>query len=140
VGVLTGCFIFMADLLRALDETVSIDVQFISVSSYQSGTVSTGELRILLDFTAPLEGKNVLIVEDIVDTGLTLSSLRDAALARGARTVRIAALLDKEAKREKEVTLDYVGFRIPNRFVVGYGLDFDGRYRNLKEVRILDAH
>ncbi len=136
IGVLKGAIPFTADLLRSIDLPVKLD--FIAVSSYGASTKSSGEVRILKDLDASLKGHHVLVVEDIVDTGLTLTYLVDNFLRREAESVRVAALLDKPERRVKEVAVDYVGFTIPNEFVVGYGLDYAERYRNLPYVAILN--
>lgn len=139
VGVLKGSFIFIADLIRNIDPAIPVEIDFMTVSSYGSGTRSSGELRIERDIEGSLEGKNVLLVEDIVDSGLTLSAVKDLLLSRNPQSLRIVALIEKETNRRHSVPLDYVGFRIPDVFVVGYGLDLAQHYRNLKEIRILDA-
>jgi hypoxanthine phosphoribosyltransferase len=130
VSVLKGSCIFLADLMRAIDLQLTID--FMSVSSYKDGTESTGDVEILKDLSNPIRGKDVIVVEDIIDTGHTLARLLDILGTRGARSVKLAAFLDKpEPRVKKEVKIDYCGFVIPNHFVVGYGLDAAGRYRNL---------
>ncbi|MBA3632680.1 MAG: hypoxanthine phosphoribosyltransferase [Acidobacteria bacterium] len=130
VGVLKGSCVFMADLMREIDLKLSID--FMAVSSYKDGTVSTGDVEILKDLTNPIRDKDVIVCEDIVDTGLTLFRLTEILGSRGASSIKIATLLDKpEPRIKKELEIDYCGFQIPNRFVVGYGLDAAGRYRNL---------
>jgi len=139
VGILKGSFVFIADLIRHIDPSIPLEVEFMAVSSYGSGTVSSGEVRIDQDISTSLNGKDVLIVEDIVDTGLTIAAVKDLLLSRNPSSVRIAALLEKEIDRRPGLTLDYIGFRIPDVFVVGYGLDLAQRYRNLKEIRVLDG-
>jgi len=139
VGILKGSFIFIADLIRSVAPSILVEVEFMTASSYGEGTVSSGELRIEQDLSVPIAGKNVLLVEDIVDSGLTLGAVRELLASRNPRSLRIAALIEKESIRRQPVALDYVGFHIPDLFVVGYGLDFDQHYRNLKEIRILDA-
>lgn len=130
VGVLKGSCVFMADLMRAIDLEMTID--FMSVSSYKDGTVSTGDVEILKDLSNPIREKDVIVVEDIVDTGLTLSRLLEILSSRGAKSIRLATFLDKPAPRIKtELKIDYTGFVVPNKFLVGYGLDAAGRYRNL---------
>lgn len=130
VGVLKGSVVFLADLIRNIDLNLTID--FMAVSSYKDGTVSTGDVEILKDLTNPIRGKDVIICEDIVDTGLTLFRLMEILGSRGANSLKIASLLDKpEPRVKKELKIDYCGFQIPNKFVVGYGLDAAGRYRNL---------
>ena len=135
VGVLKGACIFLSDLVRAIDARVGLE--FIAISSYGTGMRSSGEVRIVKDLDVPVEGRDILVVEDIVDTGLTLSYLIASLHGRGAKSVRLAALLDKWERREREVQIDYVGFRIPDAFVVGYGLDFAERYRNLPYVAVI---
>jgi hypoxanthine phosphoribosyltransferase len=135
IGVLKGAYIFLSDLVRATD--LRLGVEFMAISSYGSGTRSSGEVRIVKDLDVPVEGRDILIVEDIVDTGLTLSYLIASLHGRGAKSVRLAALLDKWERREREVPIDYCGFRIPDAFVVGYGLDFAERYRNLPYIAVL---
>src|SRR5688572_16041460 len=130
VGVLKGSCVFMADLMRSIDLQLTID--FMSVSSYKDGTVSTGDVEILKDLSNPIRGKSVIVVEDIVDTGLTLSRLLEILSSRGAHSIKLATFLDKPEPRVKtELKIDYTGFVVPNRFLVGYGLDAAGRYRNL---------
>jgi hypoxanthine phosphoribosyltransferase len=136
VGVLKGGFVFMADLIRAMSTRVTLD--FIAVSSYQQGTRSTGEVRLLKDVDARLEGRHVIIVEDIVDTGLTLTYLQDILRARAPRTLRSACLLSKPSRRVVDVKVEYIGFTIEDRFVVGYGLDFAEKFRNLPHIAVMD--
>ena len=135
VGVLKGAVMFMADLSRALQIPVTMD--WMALSSYGSGTVSSGVIRILKDLDAEIHGKHVLIVEDIVDSGLTLSWLAGTLESRGAASVEVVALLRKPAAAKVEVNVSMVGFDIPNEFVVGYGLDYSERYRNLVDVAVL---
>ncbi|MGI8883703.1 MAG: hypoxanthine phosphoribosyltransferase [Pyrinomonadaceae bacterium] len=136
VGVLKGSVVFLADLIRAVDLNLTID--FMAVSSYKDGTVSTGDVEILKDLTNPIRGKDVIICEDIVDTGLTLFRLMEILGSRGAASIKIATLLDKpEPRIKKELKIDYCGFQIPNKFVVGYGLDAAGRYRNLPFIGVV---
>lgn len=136
VGVLKGSCIFMADLIRAIDLPMTID--FMSVSSYKDGTKSSGDVEILKDLGQPIRDKDVIIVEDIVDTGLTLFRLMEILGSRGANSIKIASLLDKPEPRIKtELKIDYCGFQIPNKFVVGYGLDVAGRYRNLPFIGVV---
>lgn len=134
IGVLKGAFIFMSDLLRAIDARLGIE--FMAISSYGSSTRSSGEVRILKDLDLAIEGRDIIVVEDIVDTGLTLSYLLANLRSRGAKTVKLVALLDKPERRLREVEINYLGFTIPDAFVVGYGLDFDERYRNLPYVAV----
>lgn len=135
ICILKGACVFLADLLRELHLPVSVD--FIAVSSYGKGSLPSGEVRITKDLDQSIEGMNVIIVEDILDTGLTLNYLYRILQTRKPKSLRIAALLDKPARRVKEVPADYVGFKIPDQFVVGYGLDFGERYRNLPDVCIV---
>jgi hypoxanthine phosphoribosyltransferase len=137
VGVLQGAIPFVADLMRAL--SIDLTVDFLRASSYGSGTTSSGTVRLVTDLTVDIADRHVLVVDDIVDTGHTLAALKRALEARGPRSVRTCVLLDKTGRRETEVTIDYVGFTIPNVFVVGYGLDYDGLYRNLPYVATLDG-
>jgi len=135
IGVLKGACFFLSDLMRAVDTRLS--VEFMAISSYGSSTRTSGEVRIMKDLDVPIEGRHILVVEDIVDTGLTLSYLLANLKSRGAASVKLAALLDKFERRQKEVTIDYLGFKIPDEFVVGYGLDFAERYRNLPFIGVL---
>jgi hypoxanthine phosphoribosyltransferase len=135
IGVLKGACIFLSDLVREINLETSID--FIAVSSYGKGKESSGQVRVLKDLDSSIEGLNVILVEDILDTGLTLSYLLRVLQQRKPKLLRVAALLDKPSRRLKQVKGDYVGFEIPNEFVVGYGLDYAERYRNLKDVCIL---
>jgi hypoxanthine phosphoribosyltransferase len=135
VGVLKGGFVFMADLIRAMSPRVTVD--FIAVSSYAKSTKSSGEVRLLKDLDTGLEGRHVIIVEDIVDTGLTLTYLQDILRARSPKSLRTACLLSKPSRRQVDVTVEYIGFTIEDRFVVGYGLDYAEKYRNLSYIAIL---
>ncbi|MBX6350766.1 MAG: hypoxanthine phosphoribosyltransferase [Clostridia bacterium] len=135
VCILKGAVPFAADLMRATALPVALD--FVAVSSYGAATRTSGVVRLLKDLEHPIEGEDVLIVEDIVDTGLTLGYIRELLARRGPRSLRVAALLDKFERRVAEVDVEYVGFRIPDRFVVGYGLDYDERFRNLPYVAVL---
>jgi hypoxanthine phosphoribosyltransferase len=137
VGVLKGAVVFLADLMRAIEAPCECD--FIALSSYGASTRSSGIVELTKDLSQPIEGRDVLIVEDIVDTGRTLTYLLRNLETRQPRTVRVCALLDKVSRREVPVELDYVGFEIPDEFVVGYGLDFAGLYRNLPYIGVLDA-
>jgi hypoxanthine phosphoribosyltransferase len=137
VGVLKGAVLFIADLMREL--TVPCEVDFMAVSSYGSGTDSSGVVRILKDLDAPIEGRDVLVVEDIIDSGLTLHYLMKNLRARNPRSLEVCALLTKPERRRVELPIRYVGFEIPDRFVIGYGLDHAQRYRNLRYVAAL-AH
>jgi hypoxanthine phosphoribosyltransferase len=135
LGVLKGAFVFLSDLVRAID--LKVGVEFMAISSYGAEMRTSGEVKIVKDLDVPIEGRDILVVEDIVDTGLTLSYLLANLHSRGARTVKLAALLDKWERREREVPIDYLGFKIPDAFVVGYGLDFAERYRNLPFIAVL---
>jgi hypoxanthine phosphoribosyltransferase len=136
VGVLKGACIFLSDLIREINLEVSLD--FIAVASYGKGKESSGQVRVNKDLDSSIEGLNVILVEDILDTGLTLSYLKRVLLQRRPRILKVAALLDKPSRRLiKDIKGDYIGFEIPNEFVVGYGLDYAERYRNLKDVCIL---
>jgi hypoxanthine phosphoribosyltransferase len=137
VGVLKGAVFFLADLMRAID--IAVEVDFMAVASYGSATDSSGVVRILKDLDVAIEGRDVLIVEDIVDSGLTLQYLLRNLGARDPRTLGVCALLTKPARREVELPIRYVGFEIPDAFVVGYGLDHDERHRNLPFVAALEA-
>ena len=136
VAVLKGAFVFLGDLIRSMDRNVSID--FMAVSSYGKATTSSGEVRVLKDVDSRLEGRNVIIVEDIVDTGLTLAYLQDILHARSPKSLSTACLLSKPSRRLVDVKVDYIGFTIEDRFVVGYGLDYAEKYRNLPYLAALD--
>ncbi len=135
ICVLKGGFLFLSDLVRGMSERVTLD--FIAVSSYGKGTTSSGEVRMLKDLDAGIEGRSVVIVEDIVDTGLTLTYLQEILRARNPHSLRTACLLSKPSRRLVDVKLEYVGFEIPDKFVVGYGLDYAERYRNLPYIGVL---
>ncbi len=134
VGILTGAFVFTADLVRELDMPVIVD--FMQVKSYV-GDKSTGTLTIKRDMSTDIKGKNVLIVEDIIDTGNTLKALKEMLLQREPKSLKICTAFDKPSRRVNDLTPDYNGITVPDEFIVGYGLDYDGAYRNLKEVRIV---
>ena len=137
IGVLKGATIFLADLARQIKLDVSFD--FIAVSSYGNSKQQSGEVKLMKDVDHSMEGKNIILVEDILDTGLTLTYLKNLLLGHQPKAVKIAALLDKVSRRTQPIHGDYVGFEIPDEFVVGYGLDFAERYRNLPEVCILET-
>lgn len=137
VGVLQGAFVFMADLIRATP--IDLTTDFIGVSSYAGGTTSSGEVRLVSDLSMSIEGRQVLIVEDIVDTGLTLAYLKRNLEARRPARVRVCVLVDKVESRQVALELDYVGFTLPNVYVVGYGLDHDGLFRNLPYIAELEG-
>jgi hypoxanthine phosphoribosyltransferase len=134
VGVLKGSFMFMADLARAIDQPIKVD--FIGTTSYQ-GTTSTGVVRITNDLSRPIEGEHVLLVEDIVDTGLTMKYLLENLATRRPASVRVCALLRKPSRAQVTVPVEYVGFDVPDEFVVGFGLDWDGRFRNLPFIGVV---
>jgi hypoxanthine phosphoribosyltransferase len=135
VGVLKGCVMFMVDLAQAIDLPISLD--FIAISSYGKSTESSGVVRLIKDLETDLTGRHVLIVEDIIDSGLTLEYLRGMLEQRGPASLRICSLLNKPERREADVAVEYIGFDIPNAFVVGYGLDYGEHYRNLPYIGIL---
>jgi len=137
VGVLKGAAMFLVDLIRAVDLPLAID--FMAVSSYGAATESSGVVRILKDLETPIEGRDVVLVEDIIDSGLTIAYVLDMLRRRGPASLKVCALLVKEQAAEAGLKADYVGFTIPNKFVVGYGLDFDEKYRNLPYLGILQA-
>lgn len=135
VGVLNGCFIFMADLVRA--SQMKSELEFISVSSYQNGTRSSGVVQITRDLQRDITGRHIIVVEDILDSGNTLYFLKNYLLTKGAASITIVTLLDKPARREKPIVADYVGFEVPDEFVVGYGLDYAQQYRNIPYIGVL---
>jgi hypoxanthine phosphoribosyltransferase len=135
IGVLKGAAIFLSDLSRQLDLDATFD--FIAVSSYGNQRTNSGEVKLLKDVDQSMEGKNVILVEDILDTGLTISYLKKMILAHHPKTFRIATLLDKKCRRQQPVEADYAGFEIPDEFVVGYGMDYAERYRNLADICVV---
>ena len=135
VTVLKGAVVFLADLMRQIDVPAEID--FMVVSSHGSGVKSSGVVKIVKDLDVPLAGKDILIVEDILDSGLTLSYIKELLESRGPRSIRIATLLDKPSRRKVDLQADYIGFSVPDEFVIGYGLDYDEKYRNLPYIGIL---
>ena len=137
VGVLKGGATFLTDLARSIDLPITLD--YIAVSSYGAATKSSGEVKLIKDLDQGLEARDLIVVEDIVDTGLTLNYLLNVLRARGPRTLKVAALLSKPSRRLVEVAVDYVGFTIEDHFVVGYGLDYNEKYRNLKDLVIYGA-
>src|ERR1700678_1636641 len=137
IGVLKGAAVFLADLARAVQADTTFD--FIAVSSYGKGQRSSGAVKLIKDLDHPIEGKNVLIVEDILDTGITLTYLRKILQEHHPKSLRIAALLDKPARRIEKIEADYIGFSIPNLFVIGYGMDYAERYRNLPDICLMAA-
>jgi len=142
IGVLKGSFIFLSDLARAIAEDsdgTGVTMDFIAVSSYGTSSNSSGQVQLLKDLDASIQGRDVVIVEDIIDTGLTLTYLHQILGARKPRTLRTACLLSKPSRREVQVAVDYTGFTIEDKFVVGYGLDYAEKYRNLDSIAVLDA-
>lgn len=137
ICVLKGGFIFLADLVRST--TLDVTLDFIAMSSYAKGTTSSGEVKMIKDLDTGIEGRDVIIIEDIVDTGLTLTYLQEILRARAPRSLRTACLLSKPSRRLVDVKVDYIGFSIEDRFVVGFGLDFEGRYRQLPHIAALDG-
>jgi hypoxanthine phosphoribosyltransferase len=136
IAVLKGGFLFLADLVRAMSHPVTLD--FIAVSSYGKATTSSGEVRLLKDLDYGIEGRDVIIVEDIVDTGITLTYLQDILRARAPRSLKTACLLSKPSRRQVDVKIEYVGFEIEDKFVVGYGLDYNEQFRNLPHIAVLE--
>ena len=136
ICILSGASVFFADLVRELD--LDVRFEFMSVSSYGAGTVSSGEVKILKDVSYPIVGKHVIIVEDIIDSGCTLSYLKRVLEQRNPASIKVCTILDKPSRRKVDFKGEYVGFEIPDEFVIGYGLDYDGKYRNLKDVCVLE--
>ena len=136
VGILKGASVFVADLMRKINLNVNID--FMSVSSYGSGTVSSGTVKILKDLDVDIKDKNVLIVEDIIDSGITLRNLYDTLMTREPRSLKLCTLLNKPARKKVDVNVDYVGLVIEDKFIVGYGIDYDEKYRNLPYIAIVE--
>jgi hypoxanthine phosphoribosyltransferase len=135
IGVLHGAFVFLADLARALD--LPVEIGFVGLSSYGSGTISSGRMEVFHELRADITGRDVVLVEDIVDSGHSVTYLCDYLRQRRPASLRICSLLDKPARREVPVDIDYRGFTIPNLFIVGYGMDFNGQYRHLPDIRVL---
>ncbi|MFO8018783.1 MAG: hypoxanthine phosphoribosyltransferase [Promethearchaeia archaeon] len=136
LGVLQGAFIFLADLVRQIE--MDLEINFIEVSSYGSDTESSGEVKIEKDIEETIEERHLIIVEDIIDTGITMNFLVDYLNQRNPVSINICTLTSKPARREKDIEIDYLGFKVPNKFLVGYGLDFNERYRNLPAIYYLD--
>ncbi len=136
VGILKGSFMFMADLIRLLD--LPLEVEFVRLSSYGGGTESSGKVSVLQGLAAPIKGRDVLIIEDIVDTGLTARFLLDYLRRKKPASTKLCALTDKPSRRQTPVTIDYLGFTIPNKFIVGYGIDWNEKFRNLPDICVLD--
>ncbi|MGH9158933.1 MAG: hypoxanthine phosphoribosyltransferase, partial [Vicinamibacteraceae bacterium] len=137
ICVLKGGVMFLTDLVRAMTRPITLD--FIALSSYGQSTDSSGEVKLLKDLDTPIAGRDVIVIEDIVDTGLTIMYLQEILRARAPRSLRTACLLSKPSRRQIEVKVEYIGFEIDDRFVVGYGLDFDQRFRNLPYIAVLDS-
>ena len=135
VGILKGSVVFMADLMRNI--TIPCAIEFMAVSSYGAGTATSGVVRIVKDLSIPIDNYDVLVIEDILDSGVTLSYLIELLKAKGAKSVSLATMLDKPERRKRAVSLDYKGFVVPDEFVVGYGLDYDEKYRNLPYIGVL---
>jgi hypoxanthine phosphoribosyltransferase len=137
ICILRGAALFFADLVRAVNLDVKLD--FMAISSYRGKSLTSGEVRIIKDLSQPIEGQDVIIVEDIIDSGKTLNYLKNLLLQRNPASVKVCTFLDKPERREVEIRGDYVGFSVPNEFVVGYGLDYNEKYRNIEEVSVLKA-
>lgn len=135
IGVLKGANVFLSDLIRKI--TVPVTIDFMAVSSYGSYTESSGVVKIIKDLDFSIENKNILIVEDIIDTGLTLKYLRENLITRGPKSIKICSLLDKPERRKADIKIDYIGFEIPDEFIVGYGIDYAEKYRNLPFIATL---
>lgn len=135
IGVLKGGFMFMADLVRSIDLPLQLD--FIAVSSYGSSTKTSGVVRLIKDIDKPIDGKHLLIVEDIIDSGITLKYLKEMFATRGPASIKICTIFDKPSRRKVDMVGDYVGVEIPDEYVIGYGLDYDGTYRNLPDLCVL---
>lgn len=135
LGILKGCTIFMADLVRAIGDALDVRMDFMVLSSYGADSRSSGVVRILKDLDSGIEGKHVIIVEDIIDTGLTMSYLLNILEQRKPASIKVCALLDKTERRKVPVSVDYCGFEIPDAFVIGYGLDYAGKWRQLRDIR-----
>ena len=136
IGILKGSFMFMADLIRLLD--FPLEVEFIRLSSYASGRESSGKIRVVQGLRTPIKGRNILVIEDIVDTGLTTDFLMDYLRKKMPASLKLCALTDKPSRRQTPVTIDYLGFTVPNKFLVGYGLDWDERFRNLPDICFIE--
>ena len=136
IGILKGAFVFLADLVREISCPMILD--FMQVSSYGSGTVSSGNVKIKKDVDYDIEGRDVLIVEDIIDSGVTMQCLKRELMTRNPKSIKVCAAFDKPSRRTVDFTADYIGIEVPDEFIVGYGLDFDGKYRNLPDVCVLE--
>ncbi len=137
IGILKGSFMFMADLIRFLN--FPLEVEFIRLSSYGRGSVSSGKIKVVQGLRSPIKGRDVLVIEDIVDTGLTISFLLDYLWKRKPASLKLCALTDKPSRRQAPVTIDYLGFTVPNKFIVGYGIDWDEKFRNLPDICVLEV-
>jgi len=137
IGILKGSFMFMADLIRLLD--FSLELDFIRLSSYGRGRQTSGKIKVVQALRCPIKGRDVLVIEDIVDTGLTISFLLDYLQKRKPASLKLCALTDKPSRRQVPVTIDYLGFTAPNKFIVGYGLDWDEKFRNLPDICVLEG-
>jgi len=137
VGVLKGCVVFLSDLIRELD--IKVDLDFMICSSYGSDTESSGNVKIIKDINVDVKNKVVLVVEDIIDSGRTMANLKEIFKVRKCKDFKICTLLDKKDRRAVDIEADYIGFNVPNEFVVGYGLDYAGKYRNLPEIGVLKS-
>ena len=136
IGILKGSFMFMADLIRLLD--FPLEVEFIRLSSYGRGKETSGKIKVVQGLRSPVKGRDVLVIEDIVDTGLTIAFLLDYLKKKKPASLKLCALTDKPSRRQVPVTIDYLGFTVPNKFIVGYGLDWDEKFRNLPDICILE--
>ena len=136
IGILKGSFMFMADLIRQLD--FALEVEFIRLSSYGRGMESTGKIKVVQGLHSPVQGRNVLVIEDIVDTGFTIAFLMDYLQKRKPASLKLCALTDKPSRRQVPVTIDYLGLTVPDKFLVGYGLDWDEKFRNLPDICVLE--
>ena len=137
IGVLKGSFMFMADLIRRLD--FPLEVEFVGLSSYGKGSQTSGKIKVVQGLRSPIKGKNILVIEDIVDTGLTTAFLLDYLRKKKPASLKLCALTDKSSRRRVPVTIDYPGFTVPDKFLVGYGLDFDEKFRNLPDICFLES-
>jgi hypoxanthine phosphoribosyltransferase len=136
IGILKGSFIFMADLVRCIG--ISLEVDFVRLSSYGSGTESSGKIKVLTKLAEPVKGRHVIVVEDIIDTGLTTAFLIDFLKSKGAASVRLCALTEKSSRRKVNVPIDYLGFSVPDKFIIGYGIDWAEKYRCLPDIRYIE--
>ena len=137
IGILKGSFMFMADLVRLLD--FPLEVEFIRLSSYGKGSQTSGKIKVVHGLSSPIKGRNVLVIEDIVDTGLSTSFLLDYLKKKKPASLKLCALTDKPSRRQIPVTIDYLGFTVPNKFIVGYGIDYDEKFRNLPDIHVLEG-